>query len=173
MMTNDQSRSQRLPLPERLAPLMVPLIMLAGVGLYVFDAIHLSSAALLFPGILIAVTVAALLFGGAMFFLRRAGKAAAVPTAILDAEGEDMELGPTFALKPWLLVAIALLLTVLFEFLGAMVALFALVLLAQIALGSRSILLAMAIAAGVALPVYALLKYVLYVRFPVGVLGLG
>jgi hypothetical protein len=76
-------------------------------------------------------------------------------------------------LKSWLLVAIPALLMLLVDYLGALVMLVALVIGAQLVFSTRTPVRSAVIAITVTLPVYAIFKYVLYARFPSGVLGLG
>jgi hypothetical protein len=78
-----------------------------------------------------------------------------------------------FHAKPWLLVAIPSALLLLVDYIGTLVMLVALVLGAQFVLGTKSPVRSAIIAVAVTLPTYAIFKYVLYARFPAGVLGLG
>lgn len=162
--------TQPQPLARRLAELVVPALMLGGVGLYAFDAIHLSVPALILPGALIAVIVAALLWALASSFLGRDGAATG------DAETEewpDGPPGPAMRLRPWLLILLPAGLVLAMAFLGALAALVALVFAAQLVFDARSPFKSLLIAVLVAVPTHALFERVLYVRFPAGLLGLG
>jgi hypothetical protein len=149
--------------------LAVPAIMLSSIGLYLYDAAGLSSIALIFPAVLIAVIVGALLWLAAASLFSPSGAAPA------DAQpGEDEEAtGPILDARPWLLVLIPALLLFAFEYLGALPAMIALVLGVQFIFGFRSPLKSLAIAVTVVVPTYAFFQHFLYVRFPHGLLGLG
>lgn len=149
--------------------LMVPALMIGGIGLYLSDSMHLSTSALILPIALIVVIVAALLFALASAFRGQARAKAARAMG----EGDDETLGPVLNAKPWLLVALPVLAVALLNYLGALVALVALIFGAQLVFSLKSPLKSLLIAAVITVPVYALFKYVLYVRFPLGALGLG
>jgi hypothetical protein len=152
-----------------LRELLVPALMIGGIGLYLYDAANLSVQVLLLPIGLIVVVVMALLWALVPVFLRRGapGSDEGEPA------GEDEAIGPILNRKAWLLVALPALLFLALEQLGALVALVALVFGAQVIFGTRSPARSALIAIAVTLPTYALFKYVLYARFPVGALGLG
>jgi|GEM_PF-3134116 hypothetical protein len=140
--------------------LIVPAIMLACVGLYLTDAVGLSYEALLFPMAIIAVLVLALLWHAASLLRGTRAEASA-----------DDESGSVLDFKPWLLIGVPLLAVLAMPYIGALVALVVLVFVAQVALGSRALLLNLVIAIAVTAPAYYLFKNVLYVRFPTGLLG--
>lgn len=162
--------------PDRARPaqiareLVVPAIMLTGIGLYLYDAAGLSSLSLIFPALLIAVIVGALLWLAAASLL-----APSEATSATDAPpGEDEETaGPILDARPWLLVLIPALALFAFEYLGALIAMIALVVGAQFIFGIRSPLKGLAIAVAVVVPTYVFFQHFLYVRFPHGLLGLG
>ncbi len=147
--------------------LTVPCVMATAVALFVYDSTHLSYEALVFPVVLIVVMVASLVWAlGA--YLRGEG-AAAQP-----AGGEDDEEGgPIVATTPWLLVALPAILVASFNYLGVLPALVLIVFGAQAIFSLRSPLQSLLIALAVAVPTYAVFKYVLYARFPAGILGIG
>jgi hypothetical protein len=138
--------------------------MMVTVGFYVYSAAQLSSTALIFPGVLILVTVATLLWPIAAAFGRPTSAAASI---------DEAECGPILDLRPWVLIGLPILLFVLFEYLGALISMIILVYGAQIVLSKKSPIAGFILAVAVTIPVYALFKYVLYVRFPIGVLGIG
>lgn len=147
---------------EKLRELVVPGVMLAAIGLYLWDAAGLSAAALILPYALIAVTVATLAWFLLAFHLRG------------HAPGDsDEEVGPILEWKPWLLVLLPAAAVLLWDYLGALPALIVLVFAGQMVFGLRAPLRGLAIAIAVTLPVYGLFKFVLYARFPAGMLGLG
>lgn len=162
--------SQPHPFLHRLSELVVPALMIAGVGLYAYNSIHLSIPALILPGALIAVIVVALLWALASSFRGRddaeTGDAAAK-------EWPQGPLGLAMHLRPWLLVLLPALIVLSLEVLGAMAALVALVFGAQLFFDARAPLKSLLIAVLVAVPTHALFEHVLYVRFPAGLLGLG
>jgi hypothetical protein len=140
--------------------LLVPAVMLAGLLFYAVDARHLSIEALIFPITLGAVIIVAIIVAFVGLALRRR-----LP------KGEDE--GPVAQLRPWLLVAIPLVLVSRLDLLGAFAALFLTVLGGQLVLGSRSFVRSAAIALAATAPVYFLFKHMLYVRLPAGLFGLG
>jgi hypothetical protein len=164
------STSQPEPCSHWLRELAVPALMLVGIGLFVFDSLHLSTIALVLPAALVVVVVVSLLWALASE-LFGARPAAAAPSAVPDED--DAAPGPILHAKPWLLVLLPALLLALLDYLGALVVLVALVFCAQLVFSTRAPLRSLVVAVAVTLPTYALFKYVLYVRFPAGVLGLG
>ena len=152
-----------------LRELLVPALMIGGIGLYLYDSVHLSVQALLLPIGLIVVVAAALLWAVVPVFLRRESPA----RDEAEPAGEDEAIGPILNRKAWLLVALPALLFLVIDQLGALLALVALVFGAQVIFGTKSPVKSTLIAIAVTLPTYALFKYVLYARFPVGALGLG
>lgn len=157
--------SQPHPQFHWLRELLVPVLMLIGIGAFIGDSLHLSVAAMLLPWVLIAVTVLSLLWALAATFLN-GNRADAVA-------GEDEAPGPILNVKAWLLVAIPAVLMMLMEYLGAVVALVTMVFLAQLMFNAKTPVKSLLIAIAVTLPTCALFKFVLYARFPAGVLGLG
>jgi hypothetical protein len=157
------------PRASRLRELVVPALMLGGIALYLGDSLHLSTQVLILPLALIVVVAASLVWALAEAFL---SKTATIARAT-DEEGEDETRGPILDPRPWLLVALPAALIVLMGSVGALVAFVAVVFGAELILSVRSPVRSLAIAAAVTLPTYALFKYVLYVRFPAGLLGLG
>lgn len=154
---------------NRLRELVVPALMIGGVGFYAYDSMHLSAEALILPAALIAVMLGASLWALASAFL---GHAAARAAGAMG-EGEDETIGPVLDRKPWLLVGVPVLMIAWLDQMGAFVALAGVTFGAQLALGAKSPLRSLLIAVAVTAPTYALFKYVLYVRFPAGVPGLG
>jgi hypothetical protein len=154
---------------EHLRELVVPAIMLGAVGLYLYDALHLSYEALVFPVILIAVIVGAVAWTLVSYGMKP-------PTAAererLAAEGDD-EAGPILDARPWLMVALPAVLVAAIDHLGTLTALIALVFGAQVIFGLRSPLKSLLITIAVVAPTYLVFKYVLYARFPAGLLGIG
>lgn len=148
---------------------VVPAIMVNFIGLFVYDSAHLSPAALVFPAVLILVILAALLH-----ILTQAlmGKADA-PLGEAGAVEDDETAGPVLAVRPWLIVGLSAVAVFLFEYLGVLMALVAVVFGAQLILGLKSPLKSFAIAVAVTAPTYYIFKYVLYARFPAGILGIG
>lgn len=153
------------PRRQGLREWVVPAIMLVVIGFYAYASAQLSGAALIFPGVLMLVILAAIAWPLAATFSRR-GPAQA-------ADGDDEAGGPILALRAWALVVLPVVLFALFQFLGALTALVALVFGAQLFFSTRAPALAFLIALITTIPVYALFKYFLYVRFPLGVLGIG
>lgn len=149
--------------------LVVPVLMLGGIGVFLYDSVHLSVEALLLPAALIVVVVASLLWALAAEFLR-AGTPAAADAA---AEGEDDAPGPILNLKAWLLVALPAALFLLLDVLGALAALVLLVFGAQLIFTTKAPVRSLLIALAVTAPTYAFFKFFLYARFPAGLLGLG
>jgi hypothetical protein len=159
-----------LPLLRELA---VPGIMLVCIGLFVWDSQHLSNVALILPGVLIVVTVGAVVWALAGAWRSHRVPAGQPSTVELPQEEADETSGAILDARPWLVVALPLLLITLFDQLGALVTLVLLVFGGQLVFDRKSPVRALLIAIAVAAPVYALFKYVLYVRFPDGVLGFG
>jgi hypothetical protein len=155
------------PVAHRLRELVVPAMMAAVAVSYAYDAMALSVEALILPTVLGAVMAGSLLWAVGSAFLG-AGR-----SPIASAIGEVDGAGSISDAKPWLLVAAAILAAALLDYIGAMAALVLLVTAAQLTLALKAPLKALLIAALVTIPTYALFKYVLYVRFPAGVLGLG
>lgn len=155
------------PRYQYLRELAVPAIMIGGIGLYLYDSMHLSAEALVFPGVLIVVIVVAVLWALASYFANPARVAESEPTA------DEDETGPILDRKPWLLVALPALLVASFDFLGVLTALIVLVVGGQAIFGPRSPFKSLLIAIAVVAPTYIVFKYFLYARFPAGVLGLG
>jgi hypothetical protein len=160
------------PLPaksEHLRELVVPAIMLGAIGLYLHDSLHLSYEALVFPVVLIVVIVGAVAWTLVSYVVKP-------PTAAererLAAEGDD-EAGPILDARPWLMVVLPAVLIATLDYLGTLTALIALVFGAQVIFGLRSPLKSLLIAIAVVAPTYVVFKYVLYARFPVGLLGIG
>jgi hypothetical protein len=161
--------SQPQPGLHWLRELAVPALMLVGIGLFVADSLHLSIMAMVLPAALIAVVIASLIWALASVFLSTDG----CNDGDAVANGEDEAPGPILNAKPWLIVALPALLFGLLDYLGAFTALVALVFGAQLMFDARAPIKSFLIAIAVTAPTYALFKYVLYVRFPAGVLGLG
>jgi hypothetical protein len=144
--------------------LTVPGVMLVAIALFVCDSMHLSYEALVFPSVLIIVVLAALAWA-LVVYLKGEGPAA---------EGEDDdEGGPIIAATPWLLVALPAVLVAAFNYLGVLTALVLLVFGGQAIFNVRTPLRSLLIALAVVAPTYAVFKYVLYARFPAGILGIG
>ena len=144
--------------------LAVPSVMLVAIALFAWDSAHLSYEALMFPSVLIVVVLVAL--ACALVVYLKSGSAAQ--------PAEDDEAGgPIVAATPWLLVALPAALVAAFNYLGVLVALVLLVLGGQAIFGLRSPLRSLLIAVAVVAPTYAVFKYVLYARFPAGILGIG
>lgn len=152
-----------------LRELVVPGLMLLSIGLFLGDSLHLSFEAMLLPAGLIIVIVAALVWA-----LVPAFRSPHAPVVDETAEkGEDEDIGPMLHLKSWLLVAIPTALMLLVDYLGALVMLIALVVSSQFVFGAKTPVKSILIAVAVTVPTYAVFKYILYARFPAGVLGLG
>ncbi len=149
---------------SRASELVVPAIMLATIGFYLWDAADLSSAALIFPGALVAVILLAVAWAVGAAFLRRAGTA--------PPPGEDEPSGPITSPKPWALILLPAALVFAQPWIGALPAMIALVFGAQMVLGGGP-LRSLAFAVLVTVPVYVLFAHFLYVRFPTGLLGIG
>jgi hypothetical protein len=145
---------------------VVPAILLTGCALSLWDALRLSAMAMALPLALISVIVLAL--GLALVAAIRDGG----PSAAELSEDEP-GLGPVLQPTPWTLVLLPLVLALAADFVGMLVALVALVFCAQLLLGSRKLVPALAIALATAVPIYFLFKHVLYVRFPPGLIGIG
>jgi hypothetical protein len=155
------------PRDQHLRELAVPAIMIGGIGLYLYDSMHLSAEALVFPAVLIVVIVAAVLWALVSYFVNQS------PAAEGESSADDDETGPIVDPKPWLLVALPALLVASFDFLGVLTALVALVVGGQAIFGLRSPFQSFLIAIAVVAPTYIVFKYFLYARFPAGVFGLG
>jgi hypothetical protein len=160
----DSSNNQPLSLIGR--ALIVPTIMLGGIGLYLYDAAGLSTVALIFPAGLISAILGALIW--LAIASARGGHA-------LQAQAEEDEeaSGPILDARPWTLVALSALMVFSFDYLGALPSLIILVLGAQLIFSMRSPLKSLAIALAVTVPTYLLFQYFLFVRFPRGLLGIG
>jgi hypothetical protein len=150
-----------------LRELIVPAIMVCGTGVYAYDATHLSYEALIFPGLLILAIVSALLW---VLVASLSGPGPAKPHP---ATADDDESGTVLVAKPWLMVALPVALVAAFDYLGVLAALVALVFAGQMIFGLRSPIKSLLLSIAVVVPTYAVFKYVLYARFPSGVLGLG
>jgi hypothetical protein len=152
-----------------LRELVVPALMLASIGLFLGGSRQLSFEAMLLPAGLIIVVVAALIWALVPAFLNPHG-----PAVDASAEkGEDEDIGPILHLKSWLLVAIPAALMAVVNELGALTMFVALVIGAQFVFGVKTPVRSVLIAIAVTAPTYAIFKYVLYARFPAGLLGLG
>lgn len=146
-----------------LREMVVPAIMLVAIAAYTYASVGLSSTALIFPSVLIVVILAALIcLVGAEFFSTNSGSV----------RGADEE-GAILDKRPWFLMALPLLLFLGFEFLGAFIALFATVYGAQLIFSTQTPFKSLLVSIAVTTPVYLLFKYFLYVRFPLGMLGIG
>jgi Tripartite tricarboxylate transporter TctB family len=149
-----------------LRELAVPCIMVVAIALFICDSTHLSYEALVFPVVLVVVVLAAL--GWALVVYLKGDGPAGQP-----AEGDDDEGGPIIAATPWLLVALPAVLVASFNTLGVLPALVLLVFGGQAIFSFRSPLRSLLIAIAVVAPTYAVFKYILYARFPAGILGIG
>lgn len=145
-----------------LRELAVPAAMVGGIAIFLFDSIHLSREALVFPGILIVVLLGSLAWALAGQFV-----SARKPMELVD----DDEAGPVLVRRPWLIVALPAVLTAAFDLIGVLVALLALVIGGQAIFGIKSWTRSVVIAVAVVAPTYIVFKYVLYARFPGGVFG--
>ena len=163
MSNGQQTQSRRQLLRE----LTVPCVMVTAVVLFVWDSMHLSYEALVFPVVLIVVILTAL--GWALVVYLRGD----VPPAEALEGGDDEEGGPIVAATPWLLIALPAALVASFNILGVLPALVLLVFGGQAIFSLRSPLQSLLIAIAVVAPTYAVFKYVLYARFPAGILGIG
>jgi hypothetical protein len=163
-MTNGHQTQSKYQL---LRELTVPCVVVIAVALFVWDSMHLSYEALVFPVVLIVVVLAAL--GWALVvYLHSDGS----PTPS-SAEEDEEEGGPIIAATPWLLVALPAVLVASFNTLGVLPALVLLVFCGQAIFSLRSPLQSLLIAIAVVGPTYAVFKYILYARFPAGILGIG
>jgi hypothetical protein len=159
-----QPRQQRHQLWRELA---VPGVMVLAIALFVGDSLHLSYEALVFPAVLIVVVLVALAWA-LVVYLKGAAPAAQ------PGEGEDDEEGgPIVAATPWLLVLLPAVLVFAFDYLGVLTALVLLVFAGQAIFSLHAPLRSLLIAIAVVAPTFAVFKYVLYARFPAGILGLG
>ena len=165
MSGSPQQQQQRYQLWRELA---VPGVMLVAIALFVGDSLHLSYEALVFPAVLIVVVLVALVWALAVYLK---GDAPAAQPA--EGEEDDEEGGPIVAATPWLLVLLPAALVLSFDYLGVLTALVLLVFLGQAIFSLRSPLRSLLIAIAVVAPTYAVFKYVLYARFPAGILGIG
>lgn len=157
-MSNDQTGTRGADIAREL---IVPLIMLCGVGLYAWDVRGLSIDGLAFPlGLMTVIVIASI---------------AIIVRAVIRTElaHRDQTAGPLHAARPLLLVLVPIPLILLWDYVGALVVLVGLVMVAQILLGGRSPLRILVFSVLAATPVYFLFKYVFYVRFPSGLLGIG
>lgn len=145
---------------------VVPAIMLAGCVVSFRDSLQLSVMAMVLPLVLIVVTLVSVVW--AVFTAIRQGG----PSETELAE-EEPGAGPVFSLRPWLLVLLPFALLIGLDWFGALASLVALVFIAQLMLGARHLFLALGVAVLTAVPIYLLFKHVLYVRFPVGMFGIG
>src|SRR5262245_8622834 len=152
---------------KRIRELVVPAIMVGTIALYVGDSMHLSLEALVLPGILVVVMLAAIAWALASDIMHAQGGPDAEPLPL------DDEAGPIIDRRPWLIIVMPAGAMALFDYLGAFVALVALVFLGQAILGTKSPIRSLLIALAVTAPTYAIFKYVLYARFPAGWLGIG
>lgn len=149
-----------------LRELLVPTLMLASIGMFAYDSLHLSVTAMLLPAALIVVIVAALVWALASVFLRAQGDTPAEQT-------EDEAPGPILHVRAWLIVLLPAVLFLLLDVIGTFATLVMLVFGAQLVFDARAPLKSLLIAIAVTAPTYALFKYVLYARFPTGMLGIG
>jgi hypothetical protein len=143
--------------------LAVPAVMLVAVGLFAYDSTHLSYEALVFPSVLVVVVLATLAWALVVYLKGDSSVA----------QEDDEEGGPIIAATPWLLVALPAVLVASFNYLGVLPALILLVFGGQAIFGLRSPLRSLLIAVAVVAPTYAVFKFVLYARFPAGILGIG
>lgn len=151
---------------DALKEVVVPTIMIVGIGFFVLGSLNLSTIALILPAILIAVVAIALIVV-TWQALRRA------PSGQPGAFDDEDARGPILALRPWLIVALPALAVFLFQWLGTLAALIALVFFSQVMFSSKSSVRSLAIAIAVTAPTYYLFKHVLYARFAPGLLGIG
>lgn len=161
MALHPSTRGRFMPVSE----LVVPTIMVGTVGLYLYGSWGLSRAALLFPVSLMVVIMAAVswtLFAAAVW-RNVDGKATA----------DDEIKGPLMGVLPWSLVGISAIIVLIQDRTGALFALLAIAFATQMVFTRTKPLQSLAVAVGITLPVYVLFKYVLYVRFPAGILGIG
>ena len=146
--------------------LVMPTLMLASVGLFVYDSLHLSVTAMLLPAALIIVIGAALIWALASVLL-------SMETGAPIEQAEDEAPGPILHAKAWLIAALPAVLFMLLDVIGTFATLAMLVFGAQLVFDLRAPVKSLLIAIAVTAPVYALFKYVLYARFPAGMLGIG
>lgn len=147
--------------------LIVPAIMLAGIAAFAWDSRRLSFEALLLPAALIVTIVLALVWSFAGTFLLARLVRSSDPHPDSDAIGAVREP------RAWMLIAVPAVVMLGFDWIGAVAGLVLLLVLAQFVFGFRKPLQVALVSLAVAIPTYALFKYVLYVRFPPGVLGIG
>lgn len=147
--------------------LIVPAIMLVGIAAFAWDSRQLSFEAILLPAALIVTIVLALLWSLAGTFLLARLVGSSEPHPDSDAIGGVREP------KAWMLIAVPAAVMAGFDWTGAVVGLVLLLALAQFVFGFRKPLQVALISLAVAGSTYALFKYLLYVRFPPGVLGIG
>lgn len=149
--------------------LVVPVILITCIGLYIFDSFRLSASALALPTVLILVILAALLYQFTQALIENTGASSgSAPGA-----DQDETTGPILAIRPWLIVGLPAVAVFLFDYLGVLASLLALVFGAQIALSSKSPTRSLLITLAVTLPTYYMFKYVLYARFSSGMFGIG
>lgn len=148
--------------------IIVPVIMLGSIGLYLYDAMGLSSLSLMFPSVLIVVIAGALLWL-AVAPLLGGSRAPEAP----EESDEELEVGPVLDVRPWGLVLLPAALLFGFDYLGALPALIALVFGAQMILSTRSPIQSLVLAVAVTAPTYFFFQHFLYVRFPHGLFGVG
>ena len=151
---------------DALKEALVPTIMIVGIGFFVLGSLHLSAAALILPAILIAVVGVSLLV---VTWQASKGSSSRQPDALDDEETK----GPILALRPCLIVVLPALAVFLFQWLGTLAGLIALLFCSQLIFNIKSPGRSLAIAIGVAAPTYYLFKYLLYARFAQGLLGIG
>ncbi len=79
------------PRYQYLRELAVPAIMIGGIGLYLYDSMHLSAEALVFPAVLIVVIVAAILWALVAYFANPTRVAESEPSANEDETGRILD----------------------------------------------------------------------------------
>lgn len=147
-------------MPPWIKELIVPMLMLAGVGAYWFDAASLSSIALAFPTaltVVILVSVAIIAFQA----LRAPNKEVATGHP-----QTDEATGVAAVLRPWSLVLLPLPLIFFWREIGALPALMILAIGLMLVLGARRRRWFLLLPALLIVPTYLLFKFVLYVRLP-------
>lgn len=149
---------------QRIRELLVPVIMIVTIGLYTYTSAYLSSTALIFPAVLIVAIIITLLWPITAAFVRQQDA---------EIESSNEEHGPILDIRPWSLIVLPVLLFAVFEQLGALISLVALIYGTQLMLSTKSPLRDLIVAMAAAIPVYIMFKYFLYVRFPLGALGIG
>ena len=141
---------------------LVPATMMGAILVYLVQTSHLSFEARAFPYTLIVFV------GVASLVLLLRGVLMSRDTAGRGAEGAPLGNG-----KAWALVLVPVPLILVWRYVGALPVLFVIAFGFQIVLGQRRLVLALVAAASLTTALYALFKLVLYVRLPVGALGLG